>query len=243
MKVEILIPNTKESERLPNKNRVLRKYTLGYLEHELKRVQEHCKCMWRGKNNLHVQVTELRNLQVPVDTSEDGKYSYEINAVFCPNEVSNDMMPLLRWYDTQTNADIIILLQLTQPKRRDGLIVDAVNHLLKRDTELVTSYVTLPFNDAWRICNAACTNWNEPMRHNENVIKLYDGAIYGYVHFSDDTTQSEYTNYFKQREENRNCNLLWNFERDKYMIENYKGDVTDIDYLQDLEKFLTEVEK
>ena len=237
MKVEIVIPNTKESERLPNKNRILRKYTLDYLEHELKRVQEHCKCLWRGKNNLRVEVVELRNENVAVDTSEDAKYSFEIKPMFAPNEASHDMQPLMAWYDANTNADVVIQLQLTQPKRREFLIVDAVNHLLERDTELVTSYVTLPFNDAWRICNPQTNNWNEAMRHKENVIKMYDGAIYGYVHFGDDTTQSD---YFKVKTENRNSNLLWNFERDKYMIENYRGDVTDIDYKHQLEKFLTE---
>ena len=243
MKVEIVLPNTKESERLPNKNRILRKYTLDYLEHELKRVKEQCKCMWRGKNNLHVEVVELRNENVHVDTSEDGKYSFEIKPMFAPNEASHDMQPLMAWYDAHTNADVVIQLLLTQPKRRAGLIVDAVNYLLTCDTRLVTSYVTLAFNDAWRICNPQTNNWNEDLRNKEQVIKMYDGAIYGYVHFTDDATQSQYTDYFKPKKENINSNLLWNFERDKYMIENYRGDVTDIDYKHQLEKFLTEVEK
>ena len=65
-KVKILIPNSKESIRLPNKNRFLRHYTLKWLDEELKDIS----------NDYDIEVIELRNSKVSVDNSSDNQYSY-----------------------------------------------------------------------------------------------------------------------------------------------------------------------
>lgn len=94
-RIKVIIPNSKESERLPNKNRILRHYTLQWLEDELKTLPK----KWK------IEVDELRNEKVEVDTTEDCKYSYNVNAVFCPDEVSKDLKPLLEWYENEYNID------------------------------------------------------------------------------------------------------------------------------------------
>jgi hypothetical protein len=118
-KVKILIPNSKESVRLPNKNRMLRRYTLEWLDGELKSLD----------NEYQIEVIELRNSKVAVDTSEDAKLGYQITALFCPDAVSNEMRDLLEWAEMRIESSLIILLQLTQPMRRKGLLKDALRAL------------------------------------------------------------------------------------------------------------------
>ena len=58
-RVKVIIPNSKESVRLPNKNRMLRHYTLRWLDDEIKSLS----------SDYEVEVIELRNSKVSVDTS------------------------------------------------------------------------------------------------------------------------------------------------------------------------------
>lgn len=134
-KVKILIPNSKESVRLPNKNRLLRHYTLRWLDDELKGLS----------SDYEVRVMELRNSKVAVDTSEDNKYSYEITPLYCPDESSNDLRDLLAYealqgFTSDVTIDVTILLQLTQPKRSLGLLERVIKATLSRPDRLTATY-------------------------------------------------------------------------------------------------------
>ncbi len=176
------------------------------------------------------------------------KYNFPIRKVFCPDEVSHDMKPLLNWYDEETKADIIILLQLTQPKRRSGLLVDVINDLLKQDTRLVTSFVKVPFEEPWRVINANGDNWNEAIRNTGiDYLKLYDGAVYGFhifkePNYHEDSIEASYnfeTEYqYRKRKQFLNSQVLWRHDSPKNLIENYNGQVIDIDYPEQLKQFL-----
>lgn len=214
MKIAIIIPNTKESARLPDKNRILRKYTLEYLNEELERVKD----IFGGE--VVIQIFELRNRKVPVDTSADHKLNFKITPIYCPDKVSGDMKPLLNYFDEISGADLKILLQLTQPKKRALLIADVIKEAISGDERLITSFVNLPF-EKWRILNPDLTNWNEAIRKEECSFNLYDGAIYGY----------------------RESAQLWAHDKEKKMILNYKGAVMDIDFKEDLERFLKEIKE
>lgn len=168
--IEIYIPNSKESERLPNKNRLLRQYTLDWLEEELKTLPK----------DWQVSVLELRNERVKVDTSNDCKLSFTIEPRFAPNEASHEMQDLLhRMTDNAPQDAIKVLLQLTQPKRRKGLLLDAIKAHLRNPELLTTSFVEQPF-EAWRIVRFR--NWNEYSRTRKDgqSISLYDGAVYAW---------------------------------------------------------------
>ncbi len=214
MKIDILIPNSKESVRLPNKNRILRRYTLEYLNEELERVKE------IFGDEVVIRIIELRNRKVPVDTSADHKLNFKITPLYCPDEVSGDMKPLLQYFDAISNSDYKILLQLTQPKKRALLIADVIKEALSGEERLITSFVNLPF-EKWRILNDELSNWHEEIRKEDSSFNLYDGAIYGF----------------------KNSGLLWAHQKEKKMILNYKGAVMDIDFKEDLDRFIKEIKE
>lgn len=211
MNIDVVIPNTKESARLPNKNRILRHFTLEYLNEELKRVKD------VFAEDIAVRIVELKNRKVSVDTSEDNKLNFKIHSIFCPDEVSTDMQPLMKYFDQISKADYKIQLLLTQPKRRPYLLVDVIKEAIAGEEQLITSFVNMPF-EKWRIVNEDFNNWNESIRRKESSFNLYDGAIYGF----------------------KDSALLWAHDKTKKMILNYKGAVTDIDFKEDLERFLRE---
>ena len=206
LKVKILIPNSKESVRLPNKNRILRRYTLQWLDHEIKSLG----------NEYEVEVIELRNSKVAVDTSDDHRLGYKITALFCPDEVSREMRDLIEWSEDRTESSLIILLQLTQPMRRKGLLKDALRAIRDHDGYLVCSYVRQPFSEAWRVISG--NRWNETIRRDkEQYLDLYDGALYGW--------------------QGKNQRLLWDYEREKRLIYNYTGSLVDVDTIEDYRHF------
>ena len=165
MKVAILIPNSKESLRCPNKNRILRKYTLQWIEKELKDLSS---C-------YDISVYEIRDKKVPVDTSDDISYSYAINSIFVSD--INEMKDLLKITDEKIIADVFVLLQLTQPARRAGALKEVLNSVQSHPNRLITSYSVVEF-ESWRIINDC--NWNEYTRHTRkgNQLNVYDGAWY-----------------------------------------------------------------
>ena len=248
-KVKILIPNSKESFRLPNKNRFLRHYTLKWLDEELKDIS----------NDYDIEVIELRNSKVQVDTSSDNQYSYQIKSLFCPDEVSNEMRDLLGWTEKRLESAIIVLLQLTQPIRRRGLLKDALRAINVNDGGLICSYVKQPYNEAWRVIRD--DNWDEDMRRlKEPYLRLYDGALYCWYNFSEayELDQAEMDKYFSKEQQrylvkpqirvlygnsffndgDYNSSLLWNYKKKKRFIYNYTGQVIDIDTEDDYKKFM-----
>lgn len=207
-KVKILIPNSKESVRLPNKNRILRHYTLEWLEQEIKSLS----------SEYEVSVIELRNSKVAVDTSEDNKYTYTISPLYCPDEVSGEMRDLLAYEALHgSTSSLTILLQLTQPKRRLGLLESVIKATEANPDRLTATYTMQPL-DLWRVVTPGMTNWQEQIRGDEsrNQLAMYDGALYGYT----------------------NPDLLWQHDKPKTMIENYKGTLIDVDTLDDYKKFM-----
>ena len=157
------------------------------------------------------------------------------------------MQPLMKWHDEHSNADIVIQLLLTQPKRRSGLLVDTINELLKFDNFLVTSYVKVPFHEPWRVINAEGDNWNEAIRNTDiDYLKCYDGAVYGYHLFREPIYHEEQieahyheTEYdYRKRKGFLNSEILWKHDRPKRLIENFTGAVCDIDYPEELKDFL-----
>ena len=207
-KVKILIPNSKESVRLPNKNRLLRHYTLRWLDDEIKGLS----------SDYEVRVMELRNSKVAVDTSEDNKYSYEITPLYCPDESSNELRDLLAHEALHGFAsDVTILLQLTQPKRSLGLLERVIKATLSHPDRLTATYTMQPI-DLWRVLSPGMSNWQEQIRGDDsrNCLPMYDGAAYGY----------------------KDPALLWQHDTPKTMLENYKGILIDVDTIEDYNKFM-----
>lgn len=206
--INLLIPNSKESSRCPNKNRLLRKFTLEYLQRELPLIETEDKiCL----------VWELRNENVPVDDSEDAKYTFKVNPLYIPDKFSEDMKPLLKYAESRIKGDIYVLLQLTQPVRREGLVKDVIDQVIEDSTRLTTTYAEIP-GETWRVITNG--NWNEALRHKPDAssIKLYDGACYGW-----------------SADVGSKC--LWQWHRRKNFVKNGEK-VIDIDYPQELETFL-----
>ena len=207
-RVKVIIPNSKESVRLPNKNRMLRHYTLRWLDAELQMLS----------SDYEVEVIELRNSKVAVDTSEDAKYSYQITPIYCPDEVSHEMRDLLAWDALHgSEVQIKILLQLTQPRRARGLLERVIKATEANPDRLTATYTKQPL-DLWRVITPKGDNWQEHLRGDAslNYLPLYDGAVYGYT----------------------NTSLLWQHDKPKTMIENYKGMLIDIDTLDDYKRFM-----
>lgn len=205
--VNIILPNSKESERCPNKNRALRKYTLDWLESEIPTIED--------ENTIAI-VWELRNKNVPVDTTNDTKYTFKINPLFIPDEHSNDMRPLMKYTEKYIKGDVNILAQLTQPMRRDGLLKDVVNSVLNDPIKLTVTYAEMR-GESWRVI--INDNWTEALRSTPeaNIIKLYDGALYGW---SSDITSK----------------CLWKHNKRKNCVKN-TSQVVDIDYPHQLEEW------
>lgn len=248
-KVKILIPNSKESVRLPNKNRILRHYTLEWINEELKTLND----------DYEVQVIELRNEKIAVDTSTDDRYHYQIKPIYCPDEVSADMKDLLAWAEMRLESSVIVLLQLTQPIRRKGMLKDALTAISYNDGGLICSYVKQPYSEAWRIIRE--DNWDEDIRKNkEQYLRLYDGALYVWYNFSEayKLPQEEQDKFFTKdqqkflgipqlrvlygdsfyNEGDYNSSLLWNYKKKKRFIYNYTGEVIDIDTEEDYKRFM-----
>lgn len=207
--INIIIPNTKESTRLKNKNRMLRDYTLQWLAKEIPTIesQEQIAIVW-----------ELRNKNVPVNTENDKQYSFKIYPLFVPDEYSNDMKPLLKWCEKRIKGDVNVLLQLTQPLRREGLLSDTITTLDNNPKLLVASYAEVP-GERWRIIHD--NRWLEEYRNtNESdTIKLYDGSIYAWD-----------TDY-------KCAACLWNFKQKKSFVKNTEY-LVDIDYQKDYDNFM-----
>lgn len=233
-RIKIIIPNSKESERLPNKNRTFRHYTLDFIEQELKAMPK----AWQ------FEIDELRNQKVDVDTSADAKYSFKINPVFCPDEASTDLKPLLAWYEEQYNidsndksVDFVVLLQLTQPRRKKGLLFEALDKVMTNDGYLCTSYTVKPFTNAWRVIDERTNTWNETKRNEpEPHLKLYDGAIYAWANFNPHTINRNGLQHFFI-DEYYNSKLLWNKTKYKHLIQNGFETVIDIDTYEDAQLF------
>ena len=204
MNVAIIIPNSKESERCKNKNRVLRHYTLDWLAREL-----------NDSKSINYNVYEVRDKSVPVDTSNDDRYPYTIHTLWLDGV--NDMRVLLDNVDRLIDCDVYVLLQLTQPYRRYGLLHDALHTLSAYPHHLVTSCAIVDF-DAWRIIHNG--NWQDHIRHASkgNRLCMYDGAIYVWCKSS-------------------GVDIVFDYDKTKKFVTNTDR-LVDIDYPDQLDDFL-----
>ena len=206
--INIILPNSKESVRFPSKNRYLRDYTLEWLDKEIPSIETGDKI---------AIVWELRNKNVPVDTDGDKQYSFKIHPLWIPDQYSNDMKPLLKYAEKHIKGDVNILLQYTQPARREGLLKDLYESVINSPKKLTVTYAETPL-EGWRVIHD--NNWSEHFRNTREgrYVKMYDGA--GYAWSSDIGSK-----------------CLWQHKKKKNCIVNHSY-VINIDYPEEYNKFI-----
>lgn len=126
----------------------------------------------------------------------------------------NDHQKALEYLQKRSDVDLHVHCQLTQPKRRVGLLRDAIETLLMTKADVVSSYVTWSNDYSWREIvktpkgHMFC--YDKPKNEQKS---FYDGAIY----VAKDLTK------------------LWDYNAKWDFIWNYSGPVVDIDYKAQLE--------
>jgi hypothetical protein len=131
MRIIVSIPNTKQSERFPGKNKLLAQYTVDWLNEELKTLPKE----WE------VEVVEIVS-----------PWTDEICTPYQKFQVAyeNDHQKALEALQKAFPCDLHIHLQVTNYERRVGLLKDAVNTLLATNASVVSSYVTWKNDYSWR---------------------------------------------------------------------------------------------
>lgn len=161
--VNILILNTKESERFPHKNEFLLKYTVDWLRNELKTIGQDYKVVYVTRENMKAQVPILNNL-VHLESPDD-------------DSISSNHRAVLGWVVEHFNPnDKFVQLQLTQPVRREGLLKDVIDKI--ENDNVVISY-TMTRDDSWRIVDNG-TLENVESR-SDDIHRYLDGAIDGWT--------------------------------------------------------------
>lgn len=170
--INIIITNTKESQRFPGKNDKLIKYTMEWLNEELNDLND---------PNVHVWYF-LR------ETMTDHKcHQYIINdnfhVVYTPDDKTSDShRDLFDWIQSNVIVDPkerFIQVQLTQPVRRKGLLKDVIKAI--DDENLVLTYTQ--FDDMrWReIMDKGSLPWDYRQKDEKEYKCYYDGAIAGWT--------------------------------------------------------------
>lgn len=158
MKILISIPNTKSSERFPMKNSILAHHTTHWLEKELISLEE----------EYEIEIVEIISDNTPEKVTH-----YQEHKV--PVEISDNHQAILEHTHNAFNPDIHIHLQLTNYKRRNGLIKDSINTLIDSGADVVSSYVEWMDDYSWR--EIRNNKFNNTLR--TNIYKqYYDGSIY-----------------------------------------------------------------
>lgn len=158
MKILISIPNTKSSERFPMKNSILAHHTTHWLEKELISLEDEYK----------IEIVEITSDNTPEKVTH-----YQEHKV--PDEISDNHQAILEHTHEAFNPDIHIHLQLTNYKRRNGLIKDSINALIDSNADVVSSYVEWMDDYSWR--EIQNNKFNNTLR--TNIYKqYYDGSIY-----------------------------------------------------------------
>lgn len=184
--VVILIPWLKDSKRFPGKNGLLWKYTWTWLERELR------ETLMKG-----LRVT-VRVLVAP------GK---KIHGVPCLEfDGQGDRVPVDEVLDVLDKPEntVFVLLQLTQPVRKRGLLFNAVSKVAAASSRgrFVESAVVWT-RDVWR--------WEPGAKQidaREDLEVIYDGALYAW--------------------QGNHC-TIWD-GKEPLPVLNYRGPVVDVDY-------------
>lgn len=201
MKILISIPNTKKSERFPGKNKLLAQHTVDWINEELKTLPD----------DWEVEVVEITS-----------PWTDEICTPYQKFEVpyENDHQKALEYLQKRSDATLHVHCQLTQPKRRVGLLKDCINTLLIGQAEVVSTYVTWRNDYSWReLKRFGDRVMFDKSKRSEDKVSLYDGSLY----ISHDATKIFDTT------------CVWDWVR------NYSGPVVDIDYKEDLLSGISEL--
>lgn len=156
-KILISIPNTKRSNRFPNKNRLLVKYTVDWLDEELQNLPD----------NWDVKVIEI------ISDLTDSVTDYPICRV--DTDIAENHREIINFVHNKFNPHIHIHLQLTNYNRRLGLIKDAVLALVMDEADVVTSYCKWYDYLSWRDLTDGMFHSE---KRNEELKRYYDGGIY-----------------------------------------------------------------
>lgn len=117
--------------------------TINWLLDEIQDFNEH--------ENVHVWYI-LRELCGPHKCGFDGKLDFDnCHIIFSPNDSTSDThKELLQWFEESYGKqdDVYVLLQLSQPIRRSGMLREAVD---KVDNDNVVLSYTMWGSSAWRM--------------------------------------------------------------------------------------------
>ena len=161
MKTHVIICDAKESERFPGKNQILLDHTVDWLMEEAD------------------DTTEFWYVSREDEVFPEGRIDLDnCHILFAPkNKKYDDHKSLLEWTETEINGksnDRYVLLQLTQPVRRKGLLQEALE--ASREDNVVVSYVQWT-NEHWRIVDKGTLEYLDE-RDKEKPHRLFDGSIY-----------------------------------------------------------------
>ena len=162
MKILITIPNTKPSSRFPNKNKILASRTVEWLEEELANYFPH-------NENMEIVIKEIISDFTIAPVTPYPKY--HVSVYDCSNHEK-----ILSDCHYSELPDFHIHLQLTNYNRRHGLLIDAIQHLMTNNNDVVSSYCSWFDDYSWRELDTNgmfCDSFRTNREHN-----YYDGAIY-----------------------------------------------------------------
>lgn len=194
MHLIVSIPNTKQSERFPGKNKLLAQYTVDWLNEELKTLPKE----WE------VEVVEITSPWTDETCTPYKKFNVPYQ---------NEHQKALEYLQKHTHADLYIHCQLTQLKRRRGLLKDCINTLLMTKADVVSTYITWRNDYSWReLKRSGDRVMFDKSKRSEDKVSLYDGSLY----VSHDATKIFDTT------------CVWDWVR------NGSHPVVDVDYKEDL---------
>ena len=217
--LHVIVP-WKESARFPGKNNILYGKTAAYIKEFSGSWPEACGAVEMRKVLLVGAEGSVPKDLPPASDMRDGASTVVIGmgAGWSQHDV-------IREYLRRAGAakdDFVVLLQVTQPVRRDSLVNIALRALaLKPGRDLVTSYV-LWEDDRWRTLHGKDVEGAQ--QHEFSPCMLYDGAVYAW--------------------RAGKVAALSDLPKDGVrFVYNYTGPVVDIDYEWQLEGVNTIIEK
>lgn len=201
MRLIVSIPNTKQSERFPGKNKLLAQYTVDWLNEELKTLPKE----W-----------EVEVLEITSPWTDETCTPYKKFLVAYENDHQKSLEALQKAFP----CDLHVHCQLTQPKRRCGLLKDCINTLLMGQAEVVSTYVTWRNDYNWReLTRSGDRVMFDKSKRSEDKVSLYDGSLY--------------VSYDAAKIFDTTC--VWDWVR------NGSHPVVDVDYKEDLPKGILEL--
>lgn len=167
MKIGIIICNNKDSKRNPGKNKRLYCFTADWLKREAEAITK--------KTDFEIQIIETRAQQnmlgdvASFELCKNAKWT-----LVCAEPCGVHCIAAKEAMNHLQDPDVVVLLQLSNPVRRPGLLFDAVN--LAAVSNRVVASCVLDYSDDWR--RVRYDKSINP-RSNEKVTKI-DGAMYAW---------------------------------------------------------------